>query len=240
MNSDARATACMVATATETAELAAVLAQLGRSFHDAVARAAAALRETFARGGKVLICGNGGSAAEAQHFSDEMVGRYRANRPSYPVIALTADSAALTCIGNDYGFAEIFARQVEAYGQPGDVLIGLSTSGNSQNVLRAAEVAKAKAMIVIALTAPQGKLRELADLSIESPSTTTARIQEIHLHAIHLLSEYFEPTPPTGGVIPADAGTSVDGSARDPSPQRRRGLGSGQTTRGAGPPPSVG
>ncbi|MDP3685872.1 MAG: SIS domain-containing protein [bacterium] len=181
----------------ETAALAEVLQSLGPAFYDAVARAAEVLATAFARGGKALICGNGGSAAEAQHFSDEMVGRYRANRPSYPVIALTADSAALTCIGNDFGFAEIFARQVEAFGKSGDVLIALSTSGNSPNILRAVEVAAQRDLTVIALTAPQGKLRTLADIAIEAPSANTARIQEIHLHAIHLLSEYFEP-PNTG------------------------------------------
>lgn len=179
--------------AKETAALAETVRKLGPEFYTAIADTAEVLRTAFARGGKALICGNGGSAAEAQHFSDEMVGRYRANRPSYPVIALTADSAAITCIGNDFGFDEIFARQVEAFGNPGDVLIALSTSGNSANILRAVEVAQQRGVTIIALTAPQGKLRELADISIESPSTSTARIQEIHLHAVHLLSEYFEP-----------------------------------------------
>lgn len=179
--------------AVETATLVEVLQNLGPAFYDTITRVADVLETTFERGGKALICGNGGSAAEAQHFSDEMVGRYRANRPSYPVIALTADSAAITCIGNDFGFNEIFARQVEAYGKSGDVLVALSTSGNSPNILRAVEVAKQRGLTVVALTAPQGKLRELANISIKAPSTSTARIQEIHLHAIHLLSEYFEP-----------------------------------------------
>ncbi len=178
--------------AQETDELRAALPHAGSEFHAQVKAAARLLTDTFAAGGKVLVCGNGGSAAEAQHFSDEMLGRYRQNRRSYPVIALTADGAALTCIGNDFGFTEIFARQVEGLGNTGDLLIGISTSGNSRNVLRAVEAAKAKAMRVIALTAPQGKLRELADVAIESPSVNTARIQELHLHAIHLLSEYFE------------------------------------------------
>lgn len=181
----------------ETAELFHVLEGLTDEFYTSVERAARLMQDAWKHGRKVLICGNGGSAAEAQHFSDEMVGRYKTNRPSYPVIALTADSAVLTCIGNDFGFEEIFARQVEAYGQQGDVLIGLSTSGNSKNVLRAAHVAKRRQMQVIALTAPQGELRNLADVSIESPSTTAARIQEIHLHAIHLIAEYFEPAQET-------------------------------------------
>lgn len=177
----------------ETNELNAVLSETGEPFFRAVMEAAQLLKDTFAAGGKVLICGNGGSAAESQHFSDEMLGRYKTNRPSYPVVSLTTDSAALTCIGNDFGFEEVFARQVEGLGKPGDVLIGISTSGNSKNILRAVEVAKEKGMKVVALTAPQGKLRELVDISIESPSQTTARIQELHLHAIHLLSEFFEP-----------------------------------------------
>lgn len=177
----------------ETVELADLLRTLGPQFADTVAQIAAVLRSTFARGGKVLVCGNGGSAAEAQHFSDEMLGRYRANRQSYPVIALTADAAALTCIGNDFGFDEIFARQVEALGNRGDVLFALSTSGNSPNVLRALTVAKERGLISVGLTGLRGRLREQADLVLSVPATSTARIQEVHLHAIHLLCEYFEP-----------------------------------------------
>lgn len=177
----------------ETRELRDVLDRVGDAFFARVEEAARLLSETFARGGKALICGNGGSAAEAQHFSDEMLGRYKSNRPGYPVIALTADSAAITCIGNDFGFEEIFARQVSALGRPGDVLVGLSTSGNSENVLRAVEAARDRRMRVVALTAPRGKLRELADIAIESPAETTARIQEVHLLAIHLISTFFEP-----------------------------------------------
>ena len=176
----------------ETRELQDILENIPESFFDAIEQAALLLDKAYTSGNKVLICGNGGSAAEAQHFSDEMVGRYKKNRPSLPVVSLTADSAALTCIGNDFGFEEIFARQVQGLGKQGDVLIGISTSGNSKNVLRAAEEAKKKEMKVIALTAPQGKLREVADVSIESPSLITARIQELHLHVVHLLSEYFE------------------------------------------------
>lgn len=176
----------------ETDELLTVVKNLSDDFYRSLEATATLLDETFRGGHKVLVCGNGGSAAEVQHISDEMLGRYKNNRPAYPVIALTADSMAITCIGNDFGFENIFSRQVEALGQAGDVLIGLSTSGNSKNVVKAVEVAKTKGMKVVALTAPKGKLRELADISIESPSMTTARIQEIHLHAIHLLCEFFE------------------------------------------------
>lgn len=177
----------------ETVELADLLHTLGPTFADTVSQIAAVLSSTFDLGGKALVCGNGGSAAEAQHFSDEMLGRYRANRQSYPVIALTADAAALTCIGNDFGFDEIFARQVAALGQRGDVLFCLSTSGNSPNVLRALAVAQERGLIVVGLTGPRGRLREQADLVLSVPATSTARIQEVHLHAIHLLCEYFEP-----------------------------------------------
>lgn len=176
----------------DTHALAQVLANLGPEFYQAIERAAALLRTSFAHSGKALVCGNGGSAAEAQHLSDEMLGRYRGNRRSYPVIALTADSMALTCIGNDFGFAYVFSRQVEALGNAGDVLVALSTSGNSANVLKAVEVAKARNMKVIALTGPSGKLREQADVVIDGVSKETARQQEVHLHALHLLSEYFE------------------------------------------------
>lgn len=178
---------------TETNELRDTLARLTPEFFASIERAAFLLRQTFASGKKVLVCGNGGSAAEAQHFADEMVGRYKANRQSYPVIALTADAATITCIGNDFGFEEVFARQVEGLGSRDDVLMAISTSGNSPNILRAVEAAKTRGLAVVALTATQGQLRERADISIESPSETTARIQEVHLHAIHLLSEFFEP-----------------------------------------------
>lgn len=178
----------------ETTALADLLRALGPEFSAAISRIAEVIRETFARDNKVLVCGNGGSAAEAQHFSDEMLGRYRANRQSYPVIALTADSAALTCIGNDFGFEEVFARQVEALGQRGDVLFCLSTSGNSPNVLRAIAAAKERGMTTIGFTGPRGTLRQQADLVLAVPSASTARIQEVHLHAIHLVCEYFEPT----------------------------------------------
>ncbi len=176
----------------ESSELGQVLSALDENFFASVARAAELLNKTFENGNKVLICGNGGSAAEAQHFSDEMIGRFKKDRRPYPVIALTADSAAITCIANDFGYEEVFARQVEGLGKEGDLLIGISTSGNSKNILKAVEVAKGKGMKVLALTAPRGSLREVSDVSIESPATVTARIQEIHLHVVHLLSEYFE------------------------------------------------
>lgn len=176
----------------QSAQLAKALEGMDE-FHAQVAEVALQLREAFDAGNKVLVAGNGGSAAEAQHFSDEFVGKYKVDRPTYPVIALTADGAVLTCIGNDYGYEQVFARQVEALGNEGDIFIGLTTSGNSPNILAAAEKAREKGMTVIGLTAGKGKLREIADFLIDPPTEFNPRAQELHLHAIHLLCEAFEP-----------------------------------------------
>lgn len=173
-------------------ELAEAASNLGK-FHQQVAEVALQMRQAFDKNRKVLVAGNGGSAAEAQHMSDEFVGRYKSDRSAYPVIALTADGAVLTCIGNDYGFEQVFARQVEALGNEGDIFIGLSTSGNSPNILAAAEKAREKGMTVIAMTALKGKLREMADFAVDPPIETSPRAQELHLHAIHLLCVAFEP-----------------------------------------------
>lgn len=178
-------------------ELRAVLGNLGE-FHDQVAMVVTQLKEAFAKGKKVLIAGNGGSAAEAQHFSDEMVGRYKTDRPAYPVIALTADSAVITCIGNDYGFEAVFSRQVEALGKEGDIFIGLTTSGTSKNILAAAEKAQDMGMTVIAFTGPKGNFKDIADYAVVAPTETNARMQELHLHAIHLICEAFEPDASQG------------------------------------------
>lgn len=175
-----------------TADLTAALSSLD-DWHVKVQEVAMLLKEVFAVGNKVLVAGNGGSATLAQHLSDEMVGRYKNNRRPYPVIALTADSAVITCIGNDYGFDQIFKRQVEALGTQGDVFIGYSTSGNSANILLAAQQAKDQGMTVVAFTGQQGKLKDVADYAVVSPAATTNRIQELDLHAVHLLCEAFEP-----------------------------------------------
>ena len=151
------------------------------------------LRQAFDAGKTVYVAGNGGSATLAQHLSDEMVGRYRANRPPLPVVALTADSAVLTCIGNDFGFEQIFSRQLEALGHAGDVFIGFSTSGTSPNVLAACRQARQQGLTVISFSGPDGELKELADIAVIAPATATARIQELDLHAIHLICEAFEP-----------------------------------------------
>ncbi len=177
----------------ESSELAAILNNLN-DFHQQISQVVKQLKEAFAVNKKVLIAGNGGSAAEAQHFSDEMVGRYRADRQPYPVIALTCDGAVLTCIGNDYGYDQIFSRQVAALGQAGDIFIGLTTSGTSKNVLLAAKAARDRGMTVIAFTGQKGTFKDMADYAIVSPSENGARIQELHLHAIHLVCEAFEAT----------------------------------------------
>ncbi|MGB6043279.1 MAG: SIS domain-containing protein [Pirellulales bacterium] len=150
------------------------------------------LRLVFDEGGNVFTAGNGGSATLAQHFSDEMVGRYKNDRRPYPVIALTADSAVLTCVANDYGYEQVFARQLEALGRAGDVLIAFSTSGESANILTACLRAQSQQMTVIGFSGPTGPLRTMCDLPVVSPATTTARIQELDLHAIHLICEAFE------------------------------------------------
>ena len=144
-------------------------------------------------GGKVLTCGNGGSAGDAQHFAAEFVGRFERERPGLAAIALNTDTSILTAIGNDYAFDAIFAKQVQALGAPGDVLLALSTSGNSANVLAAVEAAQAREMTVIALTGRGGgKLRERlteTDVHICVPHDRTARIQEVHILAVHCLCD---------------------------------------------------
>ncbi|MBT9527662.1 MAG: phosphoheptose isomerase [Rhizobacter sp.] len=158
-----------------------------------IADAVSAVVGCITAGGKVLACGNGGSASDAQHFAAEFIGRFERERPGLAAIALTTDSSILTAIGNDYNFTEIFSKQVQALGQPGDVLIAITTSGNSANVLAAVEAAHAKEMTVIALTGHNGgKLGALlteTDVHICVPHERTARIQEVHILALHCLCD---------------------------------------------------
>jgi phosphoheptose isomerase len=135
---------------------------------------------------KILVCGNGGSAADSQHLAGELIVRFETERKSLPAIALTTDTSVLTAIGNDYGFDSIFSRQVEGLGNKGDVLIAISTSGNSPNILKSIEAAKSKGMEVIGLTGKDGgKMKSLQIQNIIIPSPTTARIQECHMLIIH-------------------------------------------------------
>jgi phosphoheptose isomerase len=148
------------------------------------------MHECLRAGHKVLACGNGGSAADAQHLVAELVGRFREERRALPAIALTADTAILTAVGNDYGYEHVFARQIEALAQAGDVLLAFSTSGNSANVIRAAETARGRGCTVVAFTgAGGGALAGHADLLVKAPSTIVARIQEMHTLCIHVICE---------------------------------------------------
>ena len=157
------------------------------------AQAAELLFNTLANDGKFLICGNGGSAADAQHFAAEMTGRFEKERMELAAIALTTDTSALTAIGNDYGFDHIFSKQVRALGRTGDVLVGISTSGNSGNVIEAIHAAHANGMKVIALTGRDGgKIAHLlkeGDVLLNVPHPRTARIQEIHILLIHAMCD---------------------------------------------------
>lgn len=142
---------------------------------------------------KILFCGNGGSAADAQHLAAELVGRYKINRHALAAISLSTDTSALTAIANDYGFDEIFARQVQGLGQSGDVLVGLSTSGNSKNILRAFQEAKNIGMQTIAFTGEGGgEMKNIADICLLAPSAITNNIQEMHIACGHMLCEYVE------------------------------------------------
>ena len=144
-------------------------------------------------GRKILTAGNGGSAADALHMAEELVGRYRSNRAPLPAVSLAADVTALTCIGNDFGFDHIFSRQIQALGQAGDLLVLFSTSGNSQNLIEAAAAAKAKGVKILTLSGKGGgKLAAVSDLAWVVPSQNTARIQELHTWALHCILECVE------------------------------------------------
>ncbi len=158
-----------------------------------IADMASLLVETFRNGGRLLIMGNGGSAADAQHFAAEMVGRFRMERPALPAIALSTDTSILTAVGNDYGFETVFRRQVEALAAAGDAVIGISTSGNSPNVISALGLARERGCRLIALTGRDGgRMRELCDLALVVPSPDTPRIQECHITIIHIVCDLVE------------------------------------------------
>jgi len=151
------------------------------------------LIEALGAGRQVLVFGNGGSAADAQHIVAELVGRYRRERPPFKALALTTNTSSLTAIANDYAFEDVFARQVEAFGQPGDVAIGISTSGNSRNVIAGIQAAKRKGLVTVGLTGQDGgQLRLLVDHWIGVPSRDTPRIQEAHILIGHILCDLIE------------------------------------------------
>ena len=155
-----------------------------------IGSAACQVLDAVKRGNKVLACGNGGSASQAEHFIAELVGRYKAERRAMAAISLTGDSSVITAVANDYGYAEVFARQVRGIGSGGDVLVGFSTSGNSKNVVKAFETARSLAVKTIGIVGGDGgELANCADYLIKVPSKDTARIQELHLVVAHLICE---------------------------------------------------
>lgn len=160
--------------------------------HDNIRQMAELVVSCLQSGGRILTCGNGGSMCDAMHFAEELSGRYRKDRPAMAAMAIS-DPSHLTCVANDFGFDQVFARGVEAWGRAGDVLIGFSTSGNSPNVIAAANKAREKQMKVVGLLGRDGgKLRPLCDLSIVVPAQTSDRIQEIHIKIVHIVIELVE------------------------------------------------
>ena len=158
-----------------------------------IAKAAALMADRLLQEHKILSCGNGGSAADAQHFSSEMLNRFEMERPGLPAIALTTDTSTLTSIANDYQYADIFSKQIRALGQPGDILLAFSTSGESHNIIHAIDAAHDRSMAIIALTGREGgqvaDLMQEGDIEIRVPSWSTARIQEVHIMIIHSLCD---------------------------------------------------
>ena len=186
------------------------LMRLERAATRAVAGAAEAAIECLESGGTVFFCGNGGSAADAQHLAAELAGRYFVDRPSLAAVALTTNVSSLTAIGNDYGFDRVFSRQLEGLGTPGDVLVAISTSGNSPNVLQAIEVAHGLGMTVIGMTGEKGqRFARLCDHALVTPSASTPRIQEGHIAMGHALCELIERT-----LFPVRPGTSRGSGAK--------------------------
>ena len=189
---------------------------LDATFQDAVANVALRIVESLRAGGKVFFFGNGGSAADAQHLTAEFTGRYLRERAALPALALSVNSSSVTAIGNDYGFDLVFARQLDALGKPGDVAVGISTSGNSRNVIRALEIAKSKSIYAVALTgASGGTLRNIADCTIRIPSEETPRIQECHILTGHLICEIVE------SMLYDDPGAGVQEANFAAMPMRR-------------------
>jgi D-sedoheptulose 7-phosphate isomerase len=175
------------------AETVSVLQRVSAEVAPGLESVARVLVERISAGSKILVCGNGGSAADSQHVATELTVRYLADRKPIPALALTVDTSILTAASNDLGFEQVFARQVEALGREGDVLLAISTSGNSANVLRAAERARALGLVTIGLTGGDGgRLAKVVDHCLRAPSAATPRIQEAHLVMEHLLCEALE------------------------------------------------
>ncbi len=176
-----------------TVESARALEETAGRLAGEIAAAAAMIASSISGGGKLLLCGNGGSAADSQHMAAEIVGRFLRERDAWPAIALTTDTSILTSVANDYGFDYVFERQVIAHGNKQDVLLGISTSGNSPNVIKALQAARAKRMKTIALTGRGGgRMAGLADILLDADSTHTPRIQETHSFIIHVVCDLIE------------------------------------------------
>ncbi len=174
-------------------DLVAAVARLDATARQTLDAIAGMLMEALESGGRVYVCGNGGSAADAQHIAGELAGRFRRDRPALACVALTTDTSVLTAVGNDFSYEQVFSRQVEALGRPGDVLWALSTSGNSPNVLAAARTAAAAGMKVVAMTgAAGGALGELADLCFRAPAERTDLVQQLHQLAYHVICELID------------------------------------------------
>jgi len=174
-------------------ESASIKKLAAESLADVVTDAARIVIKAYRAGGKVLLIGNGGSAADAQHLAGELVGRFRMERKALPAIALTTDTSTLTALANDYGYDAVFSRQIEALAGAGDVLIAITTSGASANILKAIDTARSEGVAVIALTGEKGKqLADVADLAIMVPSTNTQRIQEVHITIGHIICQLVE------------------------------------------------
>jgi len=170
-----------------------VITKMERELSPLIAEMVTLLVETFTQGGKLLVMGNGGSAADAQHFVAEIVGRFKMERRGLPAIALSTDTSILTAIGNDYGFDRVFYRQVEALAAPGDLVVGISTSGNSVNVLQALELAREKGCKTVGLLGKDGgSIKEVCDLALIVPTNDTPRVQEGHITIIHIVCDLLE------------------------------------------------
>lgn len=171
-----------------------LLDMLGETgYLDTIEQVTRVMVDCLCAGNKILLAGNGGSAADAQHFAGEIVGRFLMDRKALPAISLCVDPSVMTCIGNDYGYEAVFERQLSGLGNAGDVLVAISTSGNSENLIRAVETAKQKGIQTVGLLGKTGgKLKELCDYALVVPSNETPRIQEIHTFSVHLLCEYIE------------------------------------------------
>lgn len=181
-----------------------VATQLRETMLERIDAIASAITKALEAGNKLVTFGNGGSAADAQHLAAELIGHYQADRRSLPAIALTTDSSVLTATANDYEFDEVFARQVRALVDAGDVVVAISTSGEAENVLRGVTAARERGATTVAFTGSRGRLGQLTEHTLAVPSTATARIQEMHVLAIHLISERIDAwalhsgTPTTG------------------------------------------